>query len=143
MNIKEIQSAIVEGMEKWEKIEDSALVATSRVIEKTTNPFIRLVMEVIQRDTAMHHRIQEWIAHSLSQNAPALTYDDLNQVWELIEHHMETERQMVDMVKAMILLVEGKRMVMQEYLLNLLLDDENKHANLLCRLEEIKKGLLP
>jgi hypothetical protein len=43
----------------------------------------------------------------------------------------------------MLAAVKGKRMVMQEYLLNFLLEDETKHANLLSRLEQIKMGLLP
>ena len=34
-------------------------------------------------------------------------------------------------------------MVVQEYLLNYLLEDETKHANLLKRLEGIKRGMLP
>lgn len=40
MNVKELQKQIVEGMERWERIEDAALVATSRVMEKTQNPFV-------------------------------------------------------------------------------------------------------
>jgi hypothetical protein len=56
---------------------------------------------------------------------------------------MEVERQMVDMVQEMLAAVQGKRLVMQEYLFRFLLDDETKHANLLTRLEQIKKGLLP
>ena len=142
-NLKELQQQIVLGMKRWEKIEDAALTTTSRVMEGADNPFIRLVMEVIQRDTHMHHRIQEWIAHSIEDEAAVLTYEHMDKVWKEVERHKEVEEQMMAMVKEMLAAVEGKRMVMQEYLLNFLLDDETKHVNLLNRLEQIKKGLLP
>lgn len=143
MNVKELQQQIVSGMKRWEKIEDAALISTSKVMEQTDNPFIRLVMEIIQRDTQMHHRVQEWVANSIADEAAVLTYDDMNKVWKQVEQHMEVERQMVAMVKEMLAAVDGKRMVMQEYVLNFLLEDETKHANLLERLERIKMGLLP
>ena len=143
MNVKEFQQEIVSGMKRWEKIEDAALTSISKVIEQTDNPFIRLVMEIIQRDTQMHHRVQEWISLSISEKAAVLTYDDLDKVWRQVEQHMEVERQMAAMVREMLAAVEGKRMVMQEYLLNFLLEDETKHSNLLHRLEQIKIGLLP
>ena len=143
MKVKELNEQIVSGMERWEKIEDGALVSTARIIEKTDNPFIRLVMQIIQRDTGMHHAVQEWIARSIAGDAAALSYDDMDRVWNQVEQHMEAERQMMTMVKEMLAAVKGKRMVMQEYLLNFLLEDETKHANLLSRLEQIKMGLLP
>lgn len=143
MKVKELHEQIVSGMERWEKIEDGAFVSTARIIEKTDNPFIRLVMEIIQGDTGMHHAVQEWIARSIAGEAAALSYDDMDRVWKQVEQHMETERQMMTMVKEMLAAVKGKRMVMQEYFLNFLLEDETKHANLLSRLEQIKMGLLP
>jgi hypothetical protein len=142
-NVKELQQQIVSGMERWEKIEDTALTTTSKVIEGAGNPFVRLVMEIIQRDTQMHHRVQEWIAHSIEDEAAALTYEDMDKVWKEVERHKEVEEQMVAMVNEMLAAVEGKRMVMQEYLFKFLRDDETKHVNLLDRLEQIKKGLLP
>lgn len=39
--------------------------------------------------------------------------------------------------------LKGKKMVIQEYLLHYLQEDEEKHNNLLRRLEIIKKGMTP
>jgi bacterioferritin (cytochrome b1) len=61
----------------------------------------------------------------------------------MIERHIELEQRMIDTVKKLLPSLKGKRMVVQEYLLNYLLEDETKHANLLRRLEGIKKGMLP
>jgi hypothetical protein len=48
---------------------------------------------------------------------------------------------MVGSVNAAIAQVRGKKMGIQEYLLNFLVEDEKKHANLLTSLATIKSGL--
>jgi len=143
MNVKELQENIVTQMKWWQRMEDASLASTGRVMEVTENPVIRLAMEIIQRDSQMHHTVQEWIAKSLTNETVSLTPDELERVWELIERHVEIENRMVEAVKKLLPELKGKKMVVQEYLLQYLLDDEAKHANLLKRLETIKKGMLP
>ena len=65
MSIKALQKELAASMRRWQKIENSAIVSTGLVMEKTENPIIRLVMEVIQRDSQMHYLVQQWIADSL------------------------------------------------------------------------------
>ena len=141
--VKDLQGEIVEAMKKWQKVEDASLASTGRIIEKTTNPIIRLTMEVIQRDSQMHYNVEKWIAESLQDATVSLTPEELNSVWTMIERHIELEHKMIDAVQTLLPLLKGKRMVVQEYLLNYLLEDETKHANLLKRLEGIKRGMLP
>lgn len=141
--MKDLQGEIVEAMKKWQKVEDASLASTGRIIEKTTNPIIRLTMEVIQRDSQMHYNVEKWIAESLQDATVSLTPEELNSVWTMIERHIELEHKMIDAVQTLLPLLKGKRMVVQEYLLNYLLEDETKHANLLKRLEGIKRGMLP
>ena len=143
MKVKELQEEIVTQMKWWQRMEDASLASTGRVMEVTENPVIRLAMEIIQRDSQMHHTVQEWIAKSLTNETVTLSPDELERVWELIERHVEIENRMADAVKKLLPELKGKKMVLQEYLLQYLLDDEAKHANLLKRLETIKKGMLP
>jgi hypothetical protein len=141
MSTKEIQQQIVANMKKWQKIEDATVAATGMIIEKTDNPVIRLIMEIIQRDSQMHYRIQEWIADSLEVKTVSLSYDELDRVWALIERHIELEKKTLAMAKQSLEALKGKKMVIQEYLLNYLAEDEQKHNNLLAHLEGIKKGM--
>ncbi len=141
--VKALQAEIVDAMKKWQKVEDASLASTGRIIEKTTNPIIRLTMEVIQRDSQMHYNVEKWVAESLQDATISLTPEELNAVWTMIEHHIELEHKMIDAVEKLLPSLKGKRMVVQEYLLNYLLEDETKHANLLKRLEGIKRGMLP
>jgi hypothetical protein len=141
--VKDLQSEIVDTMKEWQKMEDASLASTGRIIEKTTNPIIRLAMEIIQRDSQMHYNVEKWVAESLQGAAISLTPEELSSVWSMIEHHIELERKMVGAVEMLLPSLKGKRMVVQEYLLNYLLEDETKHTNLLKRLEGIKRGMLP
>ena len=142
-NVKNLQSGIVDAMKKWQKVEDASLASTGRIIEKTTNPIIRLTMEIIQRDSQMHYNVEKWVAESLQDAAISLTPEELSGVWTMIERHIELEHIMIDAVKKLLPSLKGKRMVVQEYLLNYLLEDETTHVNLLKRLEGIKRGMLP
>jgi hypothetical protein len=143
IKVKDLEAEIVDAMKKWQRMEDASLASTGHIIEKTTNPIVRLVMEIIQRDTQMHYTVEKWVADSLQSVAIALTPDELNRVWDLIQRHLVLEQQMIDTVKKLLPSLKGKRMVLQEYLLNYLLEDETKHVSLLKRLEGIKKGMLP
>jgi hypothetical protein len=141
--VKDLQGEIVEAMKKWQKMEDASLASTGRIMEKTGNPIVRLTMEIIQRDSQMHYTVEKWVADSLRDTAITLTPDELNLVWTMIERHLELEQKMIETVEKLLPSLKGKRMVVQEYLLKYLLEDETKHASLLQRLEGIKRGMLP
>jgi hypothetical protein len=142
MTTKELQRELVSNMRKWQKIEDASVSSTSQIIEKTRNPIVRLVMEIIQRDSQMHYRVQELVADSIESKALYLTPDDLVEVWEMIEHHIEIEKKSVELAQQAIATLKGQQgMVVQQYLINYLLEDEEKHNDLLNRLDDIKRGI--
>ena len=142
MSTKDVQSELVSNMRKWQKIEDASVSSTGQMIEKTENPLLRLVMEIIQRDSQMHYRIQEFIADSIEHKAVSLTPDELVAVWGMIENHINLEKKTVEIAEQAIASLKGQQgMIVQEYLLNYLLEDERKHNDLLKNLEDIKKGI--
>jgi hypothetical protein len=143
MSTKEVQENIVANMKRWQRIENASISSTGNVIEKTENPIVRIVMEIIQRDSQMHYRVQELIADSLTSKTISLTPEELEKVWDLIEKHIKLERQTVGMAEEALAALKGKQMVVQEYLLRYLLEDENKHNHILDSLGVIKKGLYP
>jgi len=144
MSMKEVQDGIVENMRQWQKIENASVASTGRVIEKTDNPIVRLVMEVIQRDSQMHFRVQEMIADSFEKKAYALSPEELGEIWDMIEKHIELEKETVRLAKDSLGKLEGKKgAVVQAYLLEYLMVDEDKHNLILEKLENIKKGMYP
>jgi len=141
---KEVQQDLIANMQSWRKIENASVASTGRVIEKTENPIVRLVMEIIQRDSQMHYRVQEYIADSLSGKTVSLTPDELGDVWGMIEEHIDLEKRTLQLAQASLEAIQGsKGMLVQAYLLEYLLEDEKKHNVLLERLTKIQKGMYP
>jgi hypothetical protein len=143
MSTKEVQKQIISNMRSWQKVENASVASTGNVIALTENPIVRLVMEIIQRDSQMHYRVQELIAESLESKTVALTPEELAVVWDKIEKHIEIEEKTVELAKKALKALKGKKMVVQEYLLDYLLMDENKHNRILESLGTIKKGMYP
>ncbi len=144
MSVKETQEMIAQNMKKWQKIENASSASTGKVIEKTDNPIVRLVMEIIQRDSQMHYRVQEMIVDSLEVKAITLAPEELADVWEMIEKHIELEKETVKLAQESLNAIEGKKgMLVQKYLIEYLLKDEEKHNEILANLEAVKKGMYP
>jgi hypothetical protein len=61
----------------------------------------------------------------------------------LIEKHIKLEEKTVELARESLEALKGKKMLVQEYLLNYLLEDENKHNKILENLEKIKAGMYP
>jgi hypothetical protein len=141
---KQVQQELIANMQTWQKVENASIASTGRVIEKTSNPIVRLVMEIIGRDSQMHYRVQEWIAESLSGKAVSLTPDELGKVWGLIEEHIQLEKKTLELARESLAAIKGaKGMMLQAYLLEYLSDDEQKHNLLLERLANIQRGMYP
>jgi hypothetical protein len=130
-------------MKRWQKVENASVASTSKVMDNTDNPVIAMVMEVIQRDSQMHHRIQEFIAESLTTRTMTLEPEELGKIWSMVEDHIELEKKTVELAEEALGALKGKKMLIQEYLLKYLLEDELKHNHLLEQLEAIKRGMYP
>ena len=141
MSVKEKQEQLAEVMKAWQHIENRSVAQTAEIIDKTTNPVIRIAMEIIQRDSSMHHRVQQFIIDSLENEAITLTPDDIAQVWGAIEAHIESERRTGELVMAAQKALAGTRNVVQQFLLSYLGHDEKKHDLLLEDLSMIKRGM--
>jgi len=143
MNTKDLQEQIISDMRQLQKAENASVASTGRIIEKTENPIVRLVMEIIQRDSQMHYQVQDFIADSLGEKTVSLTPEELSQVWEMIEQHIQLEKKMIEAAEQLLASLKGKFMVVQQYLIDYLLEDETKHNNLLDRLNGIKTKMYP
>ncbi|MFC1564369.1 hypothetical protein ACFL6G_05495 [candidate division KSB1 bacterium] len=143
MSTKEVQEKLVDNMKKWQKIENASIHSTGKIMDNTENQAIRQVMEIIQQDSSMHYRVQGLIADSLTKEAFSLNPEELADVWDMIESHIKLEKQTIEYAKEALDALKGKKMVIQEYFLNYLMIDEEKHNQLLDTLEKIKSGMYP
>lgn len=141
MSTKENEKQLVEILKSWQHVENHSIAQTAGIIDKTGNPVIQMIMSIIQRDSAMHHRVQQFIVDSLETRALSVTPEDLAQVWEAIEAHIEAEKQTESLIAAAQKALAGTKNVVQAYLLSYLEQDERKHDKMLEDLELIKRGM--
>jgi len=142
MSTKEIQEKLANDMARWQKVETATVEYVGKIIEETDNPVIKLVMEIIRRDSEMHHRTQQLIIDTL-KGTVSLTPEEIADVWELIEKHIEMEEAAVEMAESAKAATKGRSMPVQAYLIEYLLEDEQKHDNLLERMRNIKEKMYP
>jgi len=135
-NLPELASTL----RKWQKIEDASVAACTGIIEKTENPLIRLVMEIIRQDSVMHKKVQQVMLDSMEKQAISLTPEELGQIWESIERHAEMERETLVLAEKA---RENCKLFVLRHLLTYLIEDEQKHDRLLAQLESFKRGIYP
>jgi hypothetical protein len=141
MSTRETEAKLVEILREWQHIETKTVVQTAQIMDHTRHPVIRLVMEIIQSDSAMHFRVQQLILDTLEREAITLTVDDLTGIWDAVEAHVAAERRTGELVAAAQQALEGTKNVVQQYLLSYLGQDEKKHDRLLEDLALIKRGI--
>ncbi|MBN2326624.1 MAG: hypothetical protein JXR73_05670 [Candidatus Omnitrophica bacterium] len=143
MKRKEIMEKLAANMEKWQKVEDASVSSTGQIIAKTQNPVVRLVMEIIQNDSQRHYHVQQLIIDSLKKTAINITPEEIGEVWGMIKKHIEIENKTIQLAEESLESLKSTKMVVQQYLLEYLMEDEKKHAKMLEALENVKQGLYP
>ena len=90
---------LVNALRQWQAIERQAVDTCAEIMEKTDNPLIRQIMEIIRNDSVQHHRVQQFIIDSLTKEAVTLTPEELAEVWDEITAHDEVERKTIELAK--------------------------------------------
>ncbi len=143
MKTKELQDQVATNMKAWQKIENCSIEMAAKVSNTTDNLLVRTVMAIVMQDSTMHHRVQQFIIDSLEKQAITLQPDEVGEVWGMIEEHIALERKTIEFAKEALEAIKGTKMVVQQYLLEYMLADEEKHNKLLDNLEAVKKGMYP
>ncbi|NOZ94042.1 MAG: hypothetical protein GXP47_04775 [Acidobacteria bacterium] len=129
----------VKTLRHWQALERQSIETMAELMEKTDNPLIRQILEIIRNDSVQHHRVQQFLIDSLTTRPVSLT-PELAEVWDALEAHDEVERETIEIAKK---LRDECRFFVQRALLEYLIIDEEKHDHLLGQLEELKKNLYP
>jgi hypothetical protein len=133
-NLEELATTL----RRWQQIEALTIAHTYAIAEKTRNPLIKLIMEIIRQDSNMHRRVQQAILDSLEKESFSLTHEELGEVWEMIEKHAEMEKETIALGEKAL---ANCRLFIQGHLLSYLLADEKKHDLLLAQLEDFKRKM--
>ena len=136
----ENEPELLDTLKQWQVIEDGTVAHTTLILEKTTNPVIRLVTEIIRQDSVMHKKVQQVLIDGLEKQAFSLTPEEVAAIWDLVEKHDEMEKETVALAEKA---RKNCRLLIHRQLLSYLLEDERKHERLLGYLEDVKRGIYP
>jgi hypothetical protein len=137
---KELNENLIKTLKKWQVIEDQSVESTTKIMAKTKNPIVKHIMEIIRQDSAMHKRIQQLIIDNFEKQAMTLTPEELGDVWEMVDHHIQLERETIRLAEES---RKNSKNFLVRYLLGYLMTDERKHNDVLDQMEDIKSGIYP
>ena len=137
---KELNEKLISTLKKWQKVEDDSVKSTSEIIDKTKNPVVKQVMEIIKQDSAMHKKVQQLIIDSFEKEALTLTPEELSDVWSMVENHIELEKETIRLAEES---RKNTKNFVIRYLLGYLMTDEQKHNDILQKMEDVKSGVYP
>ena len=135
MSTRELQQQLITNLREWQKLENAQITLTGSVLEETSNPVVAVVMEIIQRDSQMHHRVQQLIIDSLESEVVGMEAADVALIKDQLHVHLEMEKETVRLALENLEALAGKDLIVQEFLMEFLRRDEEKHRDLLTALD--------
>jgi hypothetical protein len=129
---------MVDVLRQWQEIERQAMTATAQITERTESTLIRLIMEIIRVDSHMHHRVQQFLIDSVTQESTVVTREDIAAIWESIEEHDRAEKKAIQLAEQ---LKKDAWSPVHKLLLDHLLRSETLHDRLLEQLDDLKVDL--
>jgi hypothetical protein len=131
---------MVDELRRWQRIERLSVDQMADLMEATDNALVRQMAEIIRNDSVQHHRVQQFLIDTLTKEAPTLSPEEMATIWDKIEKHQKTEKDVVSIAKK---LRSAAWLPVQKMILDYILTDEEKHDKLLDQLAEFKKGMYP
>lgn len=132
-NSKEFLKVIKE----WQKLEDDTIRFSEEMLKKSRNKLIRLTMEMIRNDSQKHKAMQQMLIDSIEKEPFILSPDELSALSDGLNKHLAAEAKSLELADEALLNAE---MFVTRYVLSYLIADEQKHHNLLGKLNELKRA---
>lgn len=139
MTLSAEERMLVDILRNWQRSEDAAVALSASVMEQTGSHLIRLVAEIIQSDSLLHHRIQQMILDGIerreSLNPPDEEWDA---VWKGLAKAVAIEDRFIELSESSLQAVRARGDSAQEFLLAYLEMEERKHRLLLENLKKLR-----
>jgi rubrerythrin len=121
-------------IDRWVGIEEKAIDTATDLMNKSRNPMLKSIIELIKMDSEKHKRILETILLNLDSTVTFST-DDLKVVDSLVEKHAVMEKHAVETAEQAL---EMSSLPIPRFLMEHLLQDERNHDAYVQELNELK-----
>ena len=133
----ELSKHFLEVIKEWQRLEDQTIKFSDELMKKTKNRLIKMTMEMIKHDSEKHKAMQQMLIDSVTKEPFILSPDDLNALGAGLNKHLEAEARSLQLADEAL---KNSELFVTQYVLSYLIADEQKHHNLLHKLEELKKA---
>jgi len=133
----EESAEFIGGLKEWLKLEDETIKHANSTMKKTKNKLVRMTMEMIKHDSEKHKAMQKMLIDSITREPLVLTPDDLAALSDTLNKHLAAEAKSLELADAAL---DNSELFITRYILSYLIADEQKHHNLLAKLNELKRA---
>ena len=118
---------------------DSTIKFSDDMMKKTSNKLVKMTMEMIKHDSQKHKVMQQMLIDSITKEPFILSPDDLAALSDGLNKHLAAEAKSLELADAAL---KNSELFVTRYVLSYLLADEQKHHNLLGKLNELKRAIV-
>ncbi len=133
----ELSKEFLEIIKQWQSLEDDTIRHADALMKKTGNKLIKMTMDMIKHDSQKHKEMQQMLIDSVTKEPFILSPDDLNALGGGLNQHLAAEAKSLQLGEEAL---KTSELFVTRYVLSYLIADEQKHHNLLGKLEELKKA---
>jgi rubrerythrin len=133
----ELQDKFLKVIKDWQKLEDDTIRYSEEMMKMTKNKLVRLTMEMIKHDSQKHKAMQQMLIDSVTKEPFILSPDDLNALGNGLNKHLAAEAKSLELADEALM---NSELFATRYVLSYLIADEQKHHNLLAKLNELKRA---
>lgn len=127
-------------IQDWKDLEDDTISLANHLLNDSSNDFVKVIMEMIKRDSEKHKVMQKFVIDHLTKKAFHLTPQELIPLADVLEKHIQAE------AKSMSLANKAKtksKDFFVNFMISYLMADEVKHHEMLTMLDQIKGQVYP
>src|SRR4030042_5252430 len=134
------EEKLVQLITDWKSLENDTVALAEDLQKKSDNPFVKVIMEIIKRDSEKHKVMQQFVIDALTKEAVHLSPQELIPLADVLEKHIEAERKSMGLANTCA--TESKNFFV-DFIVSSLIEDEVKHHNMLKTLDQIKGAVYP
>lgn len=133
----ELSEKFLKVIKEWQKLEDETIMHADSLMKTTKNRLIKMTMEMIKHDSQKHKAMQQMLIDSIEKEPFILSPDDLSILSDGLNKHLAAEAKSLELADQAL---KNSELFVTRYILSYLLADEQKHHNLLGKLNELKRA---
>ena len=138
--VKHTGEELAKVLKEWYTLEDQTIKLAEDLMKKSDNSFVKVIMEMIKRDSEKHKIMQQFAIDHLTKEAFHLTPQELIPLGEVLEKHIQAEAKSMGLANSAITM---SRDYFTNFIVSYLMADEIKHHEMLTKLDHIKGQVHP